>query len=270
MRGIHVRNLAAVRICMAAQENNLNIRGTRFLVTGEPLTRQKRIEIESAGAIPVPVYGISEAGVIAAGGGGTYPESDHCHVFKDTTAIISHRHHVTHSDITVDSFLFTTLLYESPKLLVNVGMGDYGVIYSKPDASAFGSIGFDTHIANIRSYEKLTGEGVTFVDTDFINIIEKRLPERFGGQSTDYQLVEDEDQKGINRLRLMVHPRLSGINEEEVADAFIKLLKTSEDSPESWAQSGTVMWTQARMVRVVREPPLITPSGKILPFHIVK
>jgi hypothetical protein len=261
---------SAVRVCMAAQENNLNIAGTRFLVTGEPLTAQKKKEIEAAGAIAIPVYGISEAGVIAAGGGGTYPESDHCYIYKDTTAILSHKHHVEHSDITVDSFLFTTILYESPKLLLNVGMGDYGTIYTKPDKSAFGSIGFDTHIANIRSYEKLTGEGVTFVDTDFINIIEKKLPERFGGQSTDYQLVEEEDQKGLNRLKLLVSPRLTSIDEKAVSEAFIKLLKNSEDSPESWAQSGTEMWNQARTVRVVREYPLPTRSGKILPFHIEK
>jgi hypothetical protein len=261
---------SAVRVCMAAQENNLNIKGTRFLVTGEPLTVQKKIEIEAAGGVAVPVYGISEAGVIAAGGGGEYPESDHCYVYKDTTAIISHKHHVEHSDITVDSFLFTTLLYESPKLLLNVGMGDYGTVYTKPDTSAFGKIGFDTHIANIRSYEKLTGEGVTFVDTDFILIIEKKLPQLFGGQSTDYQLVEEEDQKGLNRLKLLVSPRLAAIDEKAVADKFIQLLKRSEDSPESWAQSGTEMWNQARTVRVAREYPMATASGKILPFHIVK
>ncbi len=58
---------SAVRVCMAAVENNLDIKGTRFLVTGEPLTEQKKAEIEATGACAVPVYGISEAGVIAAG-----------------------------------------------------------------------------------------------------------------------------------------------------------------------------------------------------------
>jgi hypothetical protein len=234
------------------------------------LTAQKKKEIESAEAIAVPVYGISEAGVIAAGGGGNHPESDHCYLFKDTTAIITHKHHVQHSDITVDSFLFTTLLYESPKLLLNVGMGDYGKVYVKLDDSPFGSIGFDTHVGDIRSYEKLTGEGVTFVDTDFISIIEKKLPERFGGQSTDYQLVEEEDEKGLNRLKLIISPRLGAIDENIVVGAFLKMLKHSDHSPESWAQSGTEMWAQARTVRLVRGFPLSTASGKILPFHLEK
>jgi hypothetical protein len=125
------------------------------------------------------VYGISEAGVIAAGCEKSHSSegSDHCHIYKDTTAIITHRHNVPHFDRVVDSFLFTTLLYESPKLLLNVGMGDYGTVYTKETDCKYGKIGFDTHVANIRSYEKLTGEGVTFVDTDFIRIIEKELPE---------------------------------------------------------------------------------------------
>ncbi|PYJ60623.1 MAG: hypothetical protein DME24_08835, partial [Verrucomicrobia bacterium] len=189
---------------------------------------------------------------------------------KDTTAIIAHPYHVPHFDITVNSFLFTTVLFESPKLLLNVGMGDHGTVCTRSGTCAFSQSGFDTHISNIRSYEKLTGEGVTFVDTDFIRIIEKELPGRFGGQSTDYQLIEEEDGKGLNRLRLLVSPRLGPLEEEGIARAFIELLRGSEQSPESWAQSGSVMWKQAGTVRVSREYPMPTRSGKILPFHLVK
>lgn len=262
---------SAVRVCMAAEENGLSVRGVRFLVTGEPLTAQKRAEIESVGAIPVPVYGISEAGVIAAGGPERTPDQpDHCYLYKDTTAIVSHLVDVPHADVRVPAFLFTTLLYESPKLLLNVGMGDYGHVYVREDDSAFGKLGFDTHLHGIRSYEKLTGEGVTFVDTDLIDIIERRLPARFGGQSTDYQLVEEEDAKGLVRLKLLVSPRVPAVDEDAVADKFLRLLKGSEASPESWAQSGTEMWRQARTVRIVREHPQPTRSGKILAFHIAK
>lgn len=263
---------SAVRVCMAAAENNLNIKGVRFLVTGESLSMHKKREIELAGARAVPVYGISEAGVIAAGCNKVHDNemSDHCHIYKDTTAIISHKYMVPHYDTVVDSFLFSTLLYESPKLLINVGMGDYGKLSSGKSDCFFGKIGFDTYIGNIKSYEKLTGEGVTFVDTDFMHIIEKELPAKFGGSSTDYQLVQEEDEKGLNRLRLLINPELGEINEENVVNEFLKFLKNSESSPESWAQSGSVMWNQARMVRVRRDYPMPTRSGKILPFHLVK
>lgn len=261
---------SAVRVCIAAREAGLNIRGTRFLVTGEALTPQKRKEIEETGARAVPIYGISEAGVIAAGCSEPYPDSDACHSLVDTTAIITHRLRPSHSDIDVDAFLFTSLLYESPKILLNVGMGDHGKVWDEPCACDFGKIGFGTHVSQIRSYEKLTGEGVTFVDTDFIHIIEKELPQRYGGQSTDYQLVEEEDARGLTRLRLLISPRLGHVDEQSLAESFIQLLRKGENSPESWSQSGSEIWAQARTLRVRREYPIPTRSGKILPFHIIK
>ncbi len=261
---------SAVRVCVAASEANLNLRGAKFFVTGEPLTPQKKKEIESVGASAVPVYGISEAGVIAAGCNQRHSVSDHCHLYKDTTAIISHKQEVSHSDIFVNSFLFTSLLYESPKLLLNVGMGDYGDIsYGGCDCD-FAAIGFDAVLSGIRSYEKLTGEGVTFVDTDFIRIMEQELPEKFGGRSTDYQLVEGENGNGLTQLQLRVSPRLGPLNEAELLQRFMLSLKKAEDSPESWAQSGTEMWKQSNMVSVTRDNPIPTASGKILPFHLHK
>jgi hypothetical protein len=261
---------SAVRVCIAAAEANLNIKGTKFLVTGEPLTPHKKEEIESVGATAVPIYGISEAGVIAAGCNQVHPESDHCHLYKDTTAIITHQQVVPNFDITLDSYLFTSLLYESPKLLLNVGMGDFGDLAADSCDCGFGQLGFDTALSNIRSYEKLTGEGVTFVDTDFVRIIEKELPETFGGKSTDYQLLEEEDSQGFTHLNLLVSPRIGKLNEGQVLEKFMTLLRRGEASPESWAQSGVEMWRQSHMVRIKRDHPVSTASGKILPFQLSK
>jgi len=261
---------SAVRVCIAAAEANLSLKGAKFLVTGEPLTPQKKKEIAAAGAEAIPVYGISEAGVIAAGCDQIHAHSDHCHLYKDTTAIIPHKHIVPNFDLSLDSYLFTSLLHESPKLLLNVGMGDYGDIDTKDCNCRFGELGFDTVLCNIRSYEKLTGEGVTFVDTDFVRILEKELPERFGGKSTDYQLIEEEDSKGFTHLQLLVSPRVGRVNENDVLNKFMMLLKRGESSPESWAQSGSEMWQQSGMVQIKRGSPLSTASGKILPFHLHK
>jgi phenylacetate-coenzyme A ligase PaaK-like adenylate-forming protein len=242
---------SAVRVCIAAQEAGLNIKGTRFLVTGEPLTPQKKKEIEAMGARAVPIYGISEAGVIAAGCAQQYPDSDTCHFLIDTNAVISHRLKPSYSDAEVDSFLFTSLLFESPKILLNVGMGDYGTVWKEPCSCEFGTLGFDAHVSRIHSYEKLTGEGDTFVDTDLIHIIEDELPRRFGGQSTDYQLIEEEDARGLTRLRLLISPRLDKVDEQALAEMFIQLLKAGESSPESSTKTivklpkGTVAAIQA-------------------------
>jgi len=259
---------SAVRVCAAAAEANLNIQGTRFLVTGEPLTPYKKKEIEAVGAYAVPVYGVSEVGVIAAGCNHPDSESDSCHLYKDSSAIITHRTEVPYLDQSLDSFLLTGLLCESPKVLLNVGMGDFGDVALKPCDCEYGRAGFDIKLSGIRSYEKLTGEGVTFVNTDFIQTIEKEFPETFGGKSTDYQLVEEEDQHGLPRLRLLVSPRLGDLDEQELADKFLAFLKNAESR--NWAHVGTDMWKQSKMLQVRREYPIATISGKVLPFHLLK
>lgn len=259
---------SAVRVCIAATESNLNLKGVKFLVTGEPLTPQKKKEIESTGASAIPVFGISEAGVIAAGCNRSFDTSDHCHLYKDTTAIITHHCLAPHSGAAVDVYLFTNILYESPKLLLNVDMGDYGDIDTGTCDCGFGLAGFDAHLSNIRSYEKLTGEGVTFVNTDFVWIVEKALPEKFGGMSTDYQLVEEETSNGLPHLRLLVSPRVGIVEDSQVVETFLYLLKRAE--AQSWGEAGTEMWNQSGTIRIVRDFPMPTASGKILPFHLLK
>ena len=106
------------------------------------------------------------------------------------------------------------------------------------------------------------------METDFIRIIEKDLPETFGGKSTDYQLIEEEDANGLTRLQLYVSPRVGEINEAEAMEKFMALLRRAEDN--WWAQSGTEMWKQSQMVRIKREFPIPTASGKILPFYLLK
>ena len=57
---------------------------------------------------------------------------------------------------------------------------------------SFGSSGLDTHHSFTRSIEKLTSGGMAFLDTDIMQILEQKLPKKFGGGPTDYQLREDE------------------------------------------------------------------------------
>jgi hypothetical protein len=260
---------SAVRVCAAARENDLNLEGARFLVTGEPLTAQKRREIEDVGARAVPVYGISEAGVIAAGCTQPYPDSDHTHVYKDSTGIVQYQRYVPQRDAHVEALLFSTLLDDSPKVLLNVEMGDSGDVSTHACSCDFGALGFDVHLSHIRSFEKLTGEGVSFVNTDLVRIVEEALPSRFGGESTDYQLVEMEEATGITRLQLVVSPRVGDVDEGALAQAFIEELRGSKDDA-LWAQSGPEMWEQTGTVSVVRDYPMATKRGKILPFHLYR
>ncbi len=258
---------SAVRACLAASELNLRLDGAKFLVTGEPLTERKKAEIEATGALALPVYGVSEAGAIAAACGRA-AHSDDCHVFRDGFAVIQHRRQVPLSGIEVDAFLFTSLLPQAPKLLLNIETGDYGMVEHRDCGCELAQLGFSEHVYHIRSFEKLTGEGVTFVDSDFVRIIEETLPRCFGGKSTDYQLVEDEDERGLTRLKLLVSPKLGPLDEQEIVATFIQELRRNGFSPQSWLHVGSEMWRQAGAIRVVRELPLTTRGGKIYPFFL--
>jgi len=119
-------------------------------------------------------------------------------------------------------------------------------------------------IANIRNLstlsKKLTGAGMTFLDTDVIQVLEEVLPSRFGGAPTDYQLIEEENETGEPVLRLLVRPELGAMDEAAVAQTFLQHL--SHGSGVSRVMG--LVWMKAGLVKVERRAPLSTSSGKIL------
>ena len=85
------------------------------------------------------------------------------------------------------------------------------------------ALGYRTHFHTIRSHEKLTSEGMTFLGHDLIRLVEEVLPAQFGGGPTDYQFVEVE-RDGLPRVDLLVSPRLGPLNEPAVAAAVLDFL----------------------------------------------
>ena len=104
-----------------------------------------------------------------------------------------------------------------------------------------GRLGWTTHLHAIRSFEKLTAGGVTYLDVDLIRVLEEVLPRRFGGGPADYQLVEDESPDGQPVVRLVVSPNVGEIDERSVADAFLAALSGASASATVWAR----LWQQA-------------------------
>src|SRR5204862_5410656 len=129
------------------------------------------------GARGAPFYGMTQVG----GMGVPCPEAsavDDVHlltykvgVVQRSTPVGRHAH--------VDALFLTSLLPTSPKLMLNVESGDYGRIEERSCGCAFGELGFHQHLYDIRSHEKLTAEGMTFLGEDLIAVVEHVLPERF-------------------------------------------------------------------------------------------
>ena len=143
---------------------------------------------------------------------------------------------------------------------------DYGLMETRKCGCGFDDMGFFDHICNIRSYGKLTGEGVTLVGTDFTKIIEEVLPGKFGGASTDYQFLEEEDEKGLTRLSILVSPKIGQVKEKDILETLFQELKNRGHDRGFLPE----IWTQANTIRVKRMNPISTKSGKTFAFHFLK
>jgi hypothetical protein len=256
---------SAVRTATIAVEEGISLEGVTFHIQGEPITESRREPIERAGASAIVNYGSVE--IMGASYGCATPSApDDTHLFHDRIAMITRRRSVTDVGPEVDALLFTSISPLSARVLLNAEMGDYARVEERPCDCELGALGLRTHLSDIRSFEKLTGEGMTVVRTNLLPLLEHALPARFGGSSLDYQLVEVEGADSATRLVLRVHPSIGPLVEGEVRDALLEGIAQDSILDTSIVE----MWRRAGTVTISREPPLASAAGKILPFQIIK
>ncbi|HJX37780.1 MAG TPA: hypothetical protein VJ714_04215 [Anaerolineae bacterium] len=255
----------ALRVCVAAREEGINLAGTIFMGGGEPPTPAKVQQITGSGARWVPTYFFTEVG--AVGWGCARPvDSNDIHLFKDALALIQYPRRVPGSDITVEAFHFTSLLPTAPKLMLNVESDDYGTIETRSCGCPLETYGFTEHLRHVKSYRKLTGEGVTLVGGEMVHVLEEVLPARFGGSPLDYQLLEEEDEQGFTRLSLVISPKVEIADEAEVVLTVLEALGHGSDA----ADQARALWSQAGSLRVKRAEPAWTSRGKLMPLRLTR
>jgi hypothetical protein len=254
---------SAVRISVAAAEQGLSLERVCFITIGEPYTEAKKRLLDAVGARALVRYAFTEGGIV--GYGCADPRApDDLHLLANSLALVRRSREVGDSDVQVDAFLMTSLLPDAPKVLLNVESGDYGMVGRRDCACPLGAVGLTTHLARIRSFEKLSSEGMTFVRSDLLRVLEQVLPERLGGTSADYQLVEEENRAGISQVSLIVSPAIGQIDEEVARETFLRELERDGglERVKTWRRAGTL--------RIRRQSPIATTAGKILPFHLVR
>jgi hypothetical protein len=250
----------SVGLCQAALEQGIDIRGSQFTLTGEPVTLARLEPIRQAGADVLVDYGSKESGFLAHGC--QAPEApDDVHLFHDLNALVQVQSDENRLGIPAGALLVTSLRLTAPLILLNVSMGDQAVMSQRACGCPLEQLGWVTHLHTIRSYEKLTANGMTLLDTNVIPVLEEVLPAAFGGGATDYQLVE-EAENGQARLRLLVHPRIGPIEPEEVADAFLASIGGGSDA----AKVVELQWRASGLPSVERRAPHAR-RGKILHLH---
>jgi hypothetical protein len=206
---------AAVRACATALEQGLDIGGSFFYLGGEPFTTEKARVVERAGARAVCWYGMSETGSIGIPCGRA-ELVDQVHLLPYKVAVLQRPARI--GEVDLQTLSVTTLLPHSPKLMLNMETGDYGELEERDCDCALGAAGYRVHLHAIRSHEKLTSAGMTFLGEDLLTLVEEVLPSRHGGGPEDYQLVEEEGSDGLPRVTLIVSPRLGELDDEKMLE----------------------------------------------------
>jgi hypothetical protein len=252
----------AVRLSVAARSEGLSLEGTVLMTRSEPMTEARLAEIERAGARAIATYGANDITHVAMGcANGT--AADDAHLVSSLYAMATRRRTIMDGDDEVDALLFTTLSLDSCKVGLNVELGDFADVEERPrDCCGLGEVGFTTHLSNIRSFEKLTGEGVSVARSAIVRVIERDLPLRFGGSSVDYQLIERQGTGGLTRLILSIDPRVGTVDEALVRAELLGFLRRG-DMVDRYSAA---LWERAESIAVERAVPRATRAGKVLPF----
>jgi hypothetical protein len=254
---------AATRLSIAAREAGRDLTGLTIRLVGEPVTEARRSHIEASGAqcivqystVEIPALSYSCATPLAA---------DDVHIMSDRYAMIQRSRLASVGGPVVDALLITSLSHTAPKIVFNTEPGDYARLEERDCGCSLGTLGLRTHLSEVRSFEKLTGEGVTFARSVLQQILEEVLPARFGGASLDYQLVEEETTNSAIRLVLQVSPEVGEIDEDAIRTALLDEL--GRGSAVDQYQAG--IWRNAQTIQIRRESPLSTRAGKVLPFQM--
>ena len=251
----------ALRIVEAARSEGIDVGGVVFRTNGEAMTPAKRDSIEASGARVVIDYQIS--GMAGVGYGCLAPaDANDQHLLTHHLAVIQAPRAVGRT--TVDALLYTSLLPNAPRISLNVESDDYGVLEERRCGCPLEALGLLTHVRGVRSFKKLTAEGVTLVGSDMERVIESVLPARFGGSALDYQLAEEEDGRGFTRIVIRVSPRVEVEDEAALIRAVLEGLATTSIS----ADLAGRLWNQANAIVVRREEPRVGGGGKLMPLHL--
>jgi hypothetical protein len=258
--GIFTTPSAALRLALAAARLDATLEHVTFITIAEPLTAAKLTAVHAVRARAFSSLGFTELGR-ATYGCATAPPGDDGHVCRDATAVVQRRRAVDRVGTEIDALLFTSLQPDARKIFLNMETGDYANLSKRRCGCPLETLGWTEHLSEIRSFEKLNAEGPPFSGAKLIALVEEILPQRFGGDPTDYQLLEEEDHEGFTRLSILVHPRVGGLDEAAVLACATETLWTTHGAV------STQVWKEANIVRVRRDPPMLTKAGKCLPLH---
>jgi hypothetical protein len=253
---------SGVRVCLAAAEHGLDIGGTVFRLGGEPLTPARAEVVAATGSRALANYSMGELGRVGIACAAPTAVDD-VHLMQDRLALVQRDREVPVTGERVGALFFTSLHPSTPKLMLNVETDDHAIVEDRTCGCLIGELGFSRHLRRIRSWEKLTSEGMRFGGPEVVRLLEETLPGRFGGAPTDYQFVEETD-GALPAVAIVISTRLGPVDEKQVVQTVVAALGEEGIGPEQMSS----IWRDGRTLRVVRREPYATPGAKILSVHV--
>ncbi|CAG0953421.1 hypothetical protein BURK1_00322 [Burkholderiales bacterium] len=239
---------SALRLAAYAEAAGRPLPPTTFILGGEPVTARKRALLESRGHRVYPWYGAVDAGRIAIGC--TDPAApDDMHLLADRFAAIERD----------GRLLLTSLSPSVHKLYLNVDGGDLARLERRSCGCPIGRLGFDWHVSDVRSVQKLCVEGITLPADLVHRLADEMLPAACGGTPADYQLAEEEGDDGWTRLVVRVAPGIAAPDERAAATVLDVIVAAAHGMPDVAERI-----RRAGVVVVRREAPRFSPGGKLL------
>ena len=267
MRSVHetghtsaVRTFAssAVRLAEGARQRGLDLPGAIIFTGGEPLTETRRRFIESVGWRVVPRYAAAEAGLLGAGCANR-TASDDMHLYTDRVAVIPGSPCSRDGDTV--PLLVSTLSLHTGKVLLNTDLGDSARLTVRACDCLFGELGLKQRVAEVRSDQRLTVEGMT-VRIAALDTLLGRLVEELGGAPDSHQFWQ-QDEGGLKRLIVALSPDLGSLDEGRFLDALYDRMLRGGPGLDLAAR----LWKQAGTIYIVREHPRQSPGAKLTPVN---
>ena len=253
---------SGARLCLAARDLGLDISGHTLRTTSEPLTEAKAELFAQAGLAYCSIYAMLEGGTLGLSCADPIAVDDQ-HLLTHRIALIEEPRRFEGLDDPIPALLLTAFGPPTPKVMLNVETGDYGTLLERSCSCPLGAVGLGAHLHTIRSYEKLTSAGMTFMGSALLDVLETALPQRYGGGPTDYQFVETEIE-GETVIKLVIAPGVGALDEQQVVaytlDELSRRTRAGRMQTQVLRDGGTL--------RVERAQPYLTPAAKIQPLHV--
>lgn len=238
---------AAMRIAGAATAAGLDLSRHLVLAGGEPLTPERRDFLARAGLRVYARYAATETGFVA----GACPAGENggdMHLYADRLAVIATEQ---------GALAFTSLSLAAPKVLLNVELGDHGLLRQQACDCALGREGLAWRVAEVHSPAKIALEGVKIGEVDFTALVAAVVRD-LGGGADDFQIWLGDGANGGARPTVVLSPQ-TRIEPAALRDGLRRRLPALAGG----GALAAALWCDGGALAVERLPLRLGPDAKM-------